>query len=102
MGRAFFRYKRAMAIDDLPFIDYGYRAPYLPVPSGTTLLPPVAVYDYAAAPSPTWPQALFNPPEEPEVSSNLTPQADMRRYLSEIAMSMASQFFLTTDSPLRP
>lgn len=89
MGRAFFRYKQAITIDNLPFINYGYRAPYLPVPPGVTLLPPVAVYDYAAASYPGW----VTPPmtiEEPEVPGSLTPAADMRRLLSELSMAMGT------------
>jgi Ricin-type beta-trefoil lectin domain len=81
MGRAFFRYKQAVPIDHLPFVNYGYRAPYLP---GAPFLQPANVYDYSAQPSSSF---VAYDGEQPGV---LNPSQDMRRYLTEIGMSMGT------------
>jgi hypothetical protein len=81
MGRAFFRYKQAIAINNLPFVDYGYRAPYVPLYAGAIVQPPVAVYDYSAEPKDTW--------VADEAEANVMNESqDMRRLLTELSMAM--------------
>jgi hypothetical protein len=87
MGRAFFRYKQPISIDNLPFINYGYRAPYVAQPPGTPLRAPADVYDYAAQPSQTW-VTPDGESDEPETASSMTASQDMRRFLAELSMSM--------------
>jgi hypothetical protein len=85
MGRAFFRYRRNISIDRMPFIDFG-RAPDIGLPPGQSMEPRAGLYDYSAQPSFDWVGQVPLPATEGPTST--IPQEDMRRYLLEIGMAM--------------
>lgn len=88
MGRAFFRYRRNLTVDQLPFVDHG-RAPYIGLPAGQSMIPRAGVYDYSAA-APFWWTGQVDTPSALEGPNSTVPAEDMRRYLLEIGMSMAT------------
>lgn len=86
MGRAFFRYRRNISVDQLPFVDHG-RAPYIGLPAGQSMISKVGLYDYAAQPDFWW-IGQGPTPSPLETATSTVAQEDMRRYLLEIGMSM--------------
>lgn len=88
MGRAFFRYRQKVSIDNIPFIDHG-RPPYMGLPAGQSMIPKAGIYDYSAAPSMSWVGQVATP-SAIETQYSTIAQEDMRRYLLEIGMSMGT------------
>ncbi|PCC71024.1 Ricin-type beta-trefoil lectin domain-like [Nannocystis exedens] len=86
MGRAFFRYRRNISVDQLPFVDHG-RPPYIGLPAGQSMISKAGLYDYSAAPEMHWIGQTATP-SPLETATSTVAQEDMRRYLLEIGMSM--------------